>query len=408
VTVALSTSGVNLDQDGYVVLVDPSLTGVVGPSGSIRLEGVPAGQRGVRLSGLAANCSVQGPNPLTVEVLPAGETTAGFDVRCWPPVVGKIAFTRAFRDDDTSSLRIINPEGGFIGNVRIDGFAVRPSWSPDGSSLAFTGGADDEFEHLVFVRPQDASVSIQLPGCHSTAFSPRWSPDGRRLLCLSEDGLVGGTLFSIGSDGNDPRSLTPDRFQISTASYLDDGSIVFLDEDFEQGGVFRMATETSPPVRLFGLPPDLSQPDENVVPSPDGSWVAFARSRVGVELFVMDTETGTSLNVAPGIGLESPPSWSPEGQRLAFIGARHDSGIKGLWLVDPDGTDLVELPVPGPLDFPASADWSPDGTRLVVAAVTGTFVGEVLSDLYTIRADGSDLQRLTASSEYRVDPDWGP
>src|SRR5207248_3256849 len=72
-TVSTSTSGSNLDADGYTVTVDGGASQAIGTNGSVTFMGFAAGSHSVALSGVAANCSVSGANPQTVTV-PSGGT----------------------------------------------------------------------------------------------------------------------------------------------------------------------------------------------------------------------------------------------------------------------------------------------------------------------------------------------
>src|SRR5947199_28010 len=77
-TVTASTTGSNLDPDGYTATVDGGASQSVGTNGSVTFTGLSAGSHSVALSGLAANCSVSGANPQTVTVPSGGTATATF------------------------------------------------------------------------------------------------------------------------------------------------------------------------------------------------------------------------------------------------------------------------------------------------------------------------------------------
>src|SRR5205807_1687908 len=83
-TVGTSTTGSNLDPDGYTATVDGGASQSVGTNGSVTFTGLSAGSHSVALSGLAANCSVSGANPQTVTVPSGGTATATFAVSCAP------------------------------------------------------------------------------------------------------------------------------------------------------------------------------------------------------------------------------------------------------------------------------------------------------------------------------------
>jgi subtilisin-like proprotein convertase family protein len=81
--VTTSTTGDDLDPDGYTVTVDGGTSQSVGINGSTAFAQVATGDREVELTGLAANCSVTGVNPRTVTVAGGGTASTSFDVPCF-------------------------------------------------------------------------------------------------------------------------------------------------------------------------------------------------------------------------------------------------------------------------------------------------------------------------------------
>ncbi len=79
--VTTSTSGSNLDPDGYTVTVDGTTRQPIATNGSVTFTGLAEADHRVALSGVAANCTVSAPNPRTVSV-PAGTAATTFAVTC--------------------------------------------------------------------------------------------------------------------------------------------------------------------------------------------------------------------------------------------------------------------------------------------------------------------------------------
>ncbi|HEY9016635.1 MAG TPA: CARDB domain-containing protein, partial [Gemmatimonadales bacterium] len=80
--VSVATSGPSPDPDGYTVAVDNRPAQSLGVNGSRTVSGLAAGAHTVLLGGLAANCSVEGDNPLSVTVTAGQTTSAAFRVAC--------------------------------------------------------------------------------------------------------------------------------------------------------------------------------------------------------------------------------------------------------------------------------------------------------------------------------------
>ena len=160
--------------------------------------------------------------------------------------------------------------------------------------------------------------------------------------------------------------------------------------------------------------PNTCHSDSDVTFSQDGRKVVFLRfltDDAGLDasaVVTMDLLTGriSVLNATSPDG-GANPAWAPDGRRIVF--ARYgekDSGgpvpptNDALFVIDADGGNLHQL-TPATLAA-LSPRWSPDGERIV-------FVSEDRQrehqDVYTIRADGSDVRRLTDDGGSRS-PTW--
>jgi Tol biopolymer transport system component len=387
VLVAVTTIGGDLDADGYLIGIDPSIVRAVGSSDQIRIEGIAAGQQLVRLSGVSENCSVQGENPATVDVPPGGEAATSFVVRCWPPASGKIAFVMS------SSVQIVSPGGVPLDTLALESVSSS-SWSPDGAFIALAGAS-------MLIQPASGGAAMELPGCLPSGSRPVWSPDGNRLLCLSEEGR----LSSVGRDGSGSRFLTPQNgSRVISAQYLPDNRVFFFAEVQGEGFVAsRVDDDGTNLIRLFVPPDEINE--ATVVPSPDGQHVAYVVGFFLGQLYVARTDGADARVIALDLDVSnSAPEWSPDGGRIAFL-AGDSFPRSDLWLVNRDGTDLVKARLPAVPDGPLGAgvpDWSPDGTRLTVD-FTDT---DLLTNIFTVRADGSGLQQLTTSGDAK-NPAWG-
>src|SRR5439155_22653313 len=91
---------------------------------------------------------------------------------------------------------------------------------------------------------------------------------------------------------------------------------------------------------------------------------------------------------------------SPEGHYFA-IAAKHGGGDDIVILDVKRRRELRRIPVP--LNGLTNPAWSPDGTKLVFTGYEGGW-----TDLFTINADGSNLQRLTNDRYADFHPTWSP
>jgi hypothetical protein len=122
--------------------------------------------------------------------------------------------------------------------------------------------------------------------------------------------------------------------------------------------------------------------------SPSGAQLAVVAGE-GAALHLVDPDGRNRALIA--FGPVSSPDWSPDGRRLVF------ERFGWLHRIDADGTDERRLA------RGRSPAWSPGGRKIVfVSDRAGT------DDLWSIRAVGGGLQRLTSSPGSETDPSWSP
>jgi TolB protein len=138
--------------------------------------------------------------------------------------------------------------------------------------------------------------------------------------------------------------------------------------------------------------------------SPDGRTLVYARgSDTGTDLYAQPFEGGGPRRITVGRGRASAqPTFSPDGQRLAFMSDR--SGHPEVYISDLDGTnvELLTASAFGDRDYRAGPDWSPDG-RLVAfqSRNGGTF------QIMTINLRDQSVRQVTNDGR-NDDPSWAP
>jgi TolB protein len=125
----------------------------------------------------------------------------------WSPDGKTIAFNRLTKT--SGGIYTVNSDGG--GSRKLteppEGFwDSKPSWSPDGTSIAFTRGAEGRPD--VFTMNADGTHLRKLTGKTEGAYSPDFSPDGKRIVFIGWEG--GDKLAVMNADGTDVQRLTPD------------------------------------------------------------------------------------------------------------------------------------------------------------------------------------------------------
>jgi WD40 repeat protein len=434
VRVTVTTTGVDLDADGYAVTVAGTRR-LIGNNESVLLTGVPLGEYLAVLAGVDPNCSVAGQStPVTVvAVRPA---SVAFAVTC------------VLR---TGSVRVITATAG--ADLDADGYSLaldRGAEQPIGTSGTLTIAGVPGGDHTLALNgvAGNCSVDGQNPRSLVVPFGGSTVNVSFTVRCLAS-GKLQVTAATSGTD------LDPNGYGVSAAragsrttqDLLANGSVTFsllVDGNYSvllsgvaancdiTGGNPRTASVAAgattsmtfdvvcaPLTRLAfakttnsntdiwtinsngtGATPLTTNASEDAAPawSPDGSKIAFRSNRDGnAEIYVMNADGSGVTRLRQSIA--GRPSWSPDGRSIAFASRRDGAGE--IYVMNADGSGLVQLTSNDKED--SQPAWSPDGQRIAFASNRdGNF------EIYVMSVDGSGVKRLTSNTVGDTGPAWSP
>lgn len=337
----------------------------------------------------------------------------------FPGTDGLIAYSALRPGSDPYSpgnrdIFTVDPRSGAVVRVTTDPAEDSdPSWSPDGTRIAFTSTRDGASR--VYVMNADGTGVRRLTNDARPGFEPTWSPDGTRVAYAHAPNETSDIDIWV-QDASDP-SIPP--VPITSGAYVDrtpvwspgGRTIAFSSDRGNPGGpltVWLVDVDGSSPRELVGTVS--GYPDW----SPDGARVVFSirtgDAEVGLHLASPGVPGTTPLTGGQGYDLE--PAWSPGGTRVVFTRG------SDLWVIDD-----VRSPAPRLLLTDGTAtdpDWQPlqggrppggggpGGGGSGVAATNGRIAFIRGGEVWVMQNDGSGERPVTSGSHPARDPAWSP
>ena len=447
--VSVATGGLDPDVNGYTMLVDGLSAGALGSNESRDVTRLSAGSHTVGLTGLAANCSVVGDNPSSVDIAAGAVVTVSFDVSC-VATSGVIEITVATTgvELDPNGYRIqIDSLGqslviGINGTVRISGVALGQHTVNVLDRVSNCSVAGDHPRTVVvtgggLVR-DTVRVSFAI-GCVATRGSIRIAtvtsgtdldPDGYTVVVdeycyygcsapwsavVASNGEHVFTDIPVGQhwitvqeisrncslSGENPRPVN-----VEPAATV----VVTLDVTcYQTGSVLLTVTTVGVDLDENGYGVSLSGPiHENAHVAPNGT-VTFAALIPGdyqvqlndVAINCIVTEPHPRPVTVVG-GTPTPVAFDvtcSQARQLALVSER--DGNPEIYIVKENGFGLARLTDNAASDVDPA--WSPDGSKIAFGSNRG---GNW--DIYVMNPDGSNQIRLTSTAAEETNPTWSP
>ena len=290
---------------------------------------------------------------------------------------GKIAYEEQELDSSgrwVYSIRVINADGSGGMRVTADGEdASDPAWSPEGSRIAYITSVFDREDELgydeIFTVNPDGSGRTQVTDSQLPDFKsgPTWSPDGTRIAfggCCDPPG--NSDLYVVNSDGTAMTNLTstPHRFEGDPAWSPQGDTIAFISGGGSGADIFLMDPDGGNVVQLTHTEESEWEPAW----SPDGNKIVFLRDfgTQGGRLYTMNADgSGVRMVTADA----SSAAWAPDGSRILFNGRPASRDYKyAIYTVNPDGSHIREVIVPS---LGSDPDWQRVGPMCTIVGTLG-------------------------------------
>jgi TolB protein len=240
--------------------------------------------------------------------------------------------------------------------THLKSISLTPRWAPDASRVAFTcfAPANGIISAQICMYSLDSNKLVSFARYKGTNTSPTWSPDGSQVM-FSSSMQSNPELYVSDASGNRPKRIT-----------------------FSNSNVANTSPAWNPRT---------------------GQTVSYVSDRSGVPMLYMMNADGTNSQKLdlPDMGYVIDPSWSPNGQLLAFSW-RRPSGNYDIYVMDVISKRILELTRDAGRNERPS--WAPDGRHIVFESTRGGS-----RQIWTMLADGSQPHQLTLTG-HNESPNW--
>jgi TolB protein len=239
--------------------------------------------------------------------------------------------------------------------THLGAISLSPRISPDNSRLAFASLGRDGWSIRMYSFELSRYVAFPAGVAGGSNQSPAWSSDGSKIA------------FSSARTGNPEIWLS----------------------DSSGGNLHKLTAFRGPNIGPTFNPRT-------------GAQIAWVSGRTGEpQIYTMDVDGSNVQRITDG-GYAVSPSWSPNGQLLAFSWNRKygpgDPGGDDIHVIDLASKDYLQIThESGSNDFPS---WAPDGRHIVFQRTVGGH-----TEIWTMLADGTQQHELTRSGNNSM-PNW--
>src|SRR5436190_7897025 len=268
------------------------------------------------------------------------------------------------------------------------------SFSPDGSRFAYNRNIEDKAYQMFIANADGTGDEKILETASPDALdSLAWSPDGERIVYETYGSLAGSQLFEIHLSDHTSRKITDKVWccSMSGLNWTSDGrGLILYGRDTQgPGQIWQLSYPGGEAKQLTNDPEGFSS---SLGLTTDSSMLALVKSATAGRMWVGPADKmGAAQPITSGAGkVDIYPSWFPNG-RILFVSSTGENGL--LFSMNADGSDLQQLRSGG--ESLGNPVVSQDGSSIAYSERRSYSV-----NLWVMKADGSEQRQLTSGNEY--------
>ncbi|HIJ60646.1 MAG TPA: Tol-Pal system beta propeller repeat protein TolB [Nitrospirae bacterium] len=225
--------------------------------------------------------------------------------------------------------------------------------------------------------------------------SPKWSPNGSKLLYSAERGRNWSIYITDINDMEEKNIVSLKGLNMAGNFFPDGKSFVFASSKDGKSDIHRADIDTMKGYKIIASP----WIDVSASISRDGQQIVFVSNRSGTpQIYISDSNGNNIRRLTFEGNYNTSPNWSPLGDKIVFTSMV--GGKQHIYTMKIDGSSIQRLTEKGNNEDPF---FSPDGRYIIF-----TSDREGSPAIYLMRANGEGQKRISPRGLKAHSPSWSP